>query len=681
MSDEKERLKMEPDKSDIVELIPSDLKYEDAFNFKTVLAALFVGFVMLPGSMYMGLLVGTGMGGVAEWVTVILFLEVARRTFVKLKAQELMLIYWAAGGIIGVSGAFGSGLQIFGGSFGLFIWEQYLIQHPLMGELAPKIPDWVVPKVDTGVYALRTFFHSAWMKPVLLGLVVMVLSTINRVTLGYVMFRATADAERLPFPMVNISVGGTMALAESSSGKDGWRWRVFSIGAMVGVLWGFVYAGIPALTSIIAPKPVMFVPIPWIDLSPAIHALLPGAILGISTNLAGVVWGTVIPQTIAWGSVVGSFLGCIVLPPFLVHFGLLPDWKSGFGVIPTSIAKSWDFDIAFGVGVGLVFGWGGLIAMFQNIRKQRKERQKASPTHTDKRTFLRLPPPPDGRGDFSEGLFLILWAASTILLVFLVKFLIPGFPVWITAAFGLIWTPLNSYITARMVGITGSQTGDPFPFLRELTFISSGYRGVALWFAPIPLYNHGWEPWTFRSLELARVKFASYIKLTVLTTTLMIIFSFIYWSLIWKLAPIPSNAYPYAQTMWPMGVQNQYVWLSITDPDSPTRAYFLTRVLNWRVILAGIGVSGVLWGITHAMKLPQLFFFSMIGSLFLWPHYAIPTAIGAIISLRMFKRFGQDKWEAYAPILAAGFTAGMGLIGMIAVAITLMAKAVTPLLY
>lgn len=676
-------LKLEPDTSNLVELIPSDLKYEDAFNFKTVLAALFVGFIMLPGSMYMGLLVGADMGGVAQWVTVILFLEVARRTFVKLKAQEIMLIYWAAGGIIGVSGAFGAGLNIFGGSFGLFIWEQYLVQHPLMQDLVPKLPDWVVPPLSSGVYALRTFFHKAWLKPIVIGLIVMVLGTINRITLGYLMFRATADAERLPFPLVNISVGGTLALAESSSGKEGWRWRVFSIGAMIGVLWGAVYAGIPALTSIIAPKPVMFIPIPWIDMSTAVHAFLPGAVLGLATNLGGVLGGMVLPQAIAWGAVVGSFLGYLVLPPILVWNHLLPLWKPGFGVIPTSIAKSWDFDIAFGAGVGLVFGWGGIVMMIRSIRKQRKEKRDAAPAHTaaPRRTFFRLAAPPEGRGDFSEGRFLILWAASTLALVGLVKYLIPDFPVWITAAFGLIWTPLNSYVTARMVGITGSQQGDPFPFLRELTFIASGYRGIALWFAPVPLYNHGWEPWTFKSLELARVKFVSYLKLTVLTTFLMIIFSFIYWSLIWKLSPIPSSSYPYAQTMWPMGVQNEYVWLSITDPNNPTRAFFLQKVLNWRVILAGIGVSGILWALTAAMKLPQLFFFSMIGSLFLWPHYAIPTAIGAIISIRMYKRFGRDRWDAYAPILAAGFTCGMGLLGMVAVAITLMAKAVTPLLY
>src|ERR1044071_7751592 len=148
-------------------LLPPDLKYEASFNRNVIIAALFVGFVMLPGAIYMGLVAGVGLGGAAEWVTMILFLEVARRTFVTLKPQELMLIYWVAGSMIGVSGAFGSGLHTFGGSFGQFIWQQYLIQPPLMADLAPKIPDWVIPPVSSGVFALRTFFHHAWIKPIL----------------------------------------------------------------------------------------------------------------------------------------------------------------------------------------------------------------------------------------------------------------------------------------------------------------------------------------------------------------------------------------------------------------------------------------------------------------------------------------------------------------------------------
>jgi hypothetical protein len=330
------------------------------------------------------------------------------------------------------------------------------------------------------------------------------------------------------------------------------------------------------------------------------------------------------------------------------------------------------------MGVGLLFGWASIVALYKNMAKRRREAVAAGGTGAG---LFSLPPPPEGRGDFHAGKMLILWAASTMAIIGIVKWLVPEFPIWITGVFGLLWSPLHSFITARMVAITSRQGGDPFPFLREFTFFLSGYRGVALWFAPVPLYDHGWEPRTFKQLELTRVRFPDYIKFMVFTTILTFLFSWFYWSLIWKLAPIPSPAYPYAQTYWPLGVQNQYIWLSITDPNSPTRDYFIRMVLNWKFIALGIGVAGGLWMLTSAMKLGMLFFFAMIGSMSMWPHDSIPMMIGALIGFRMSKRFGADQWQAYAPILGAGFACGMGLIGMIAIAITLMAKAVTPLLY
>ncbi len=647
---------------------------------KTVWAALFVGIVMLPGGMYMGLVAGVGMDQAAEWVTVILFLEVARRTFTTLKAQEIYLIFAAAASLMWVTHSFGGGIHTFGGSFGLFIWEQYLIQHPLMRDIASRIPDWVVPPISSGVYASRTFFHSAWIKPIVIGLVVTLMQMVNRYTLGYMLFRATADAERLPFPLAQISVGGTMALAESSSGKEGWRWRVFSMGAMIGVGWGLIYVVVPVLSSALSPQPILLVPIPWIDLTSAIHPFLPGAMLGISTNLgilvAGMVIG-VIAKEIAYGQFIGSMIGGIIIPPILVLNGWLPEWKPGYSTIPTSFALHWNFWISFMAGVGLVFGWAGIIWLVRRMIRDRRERRATGQAGG----AFRFPEPPKDRGDFSAFWCLVLWAGSTLGLALLVKILVPGFAFWIVALFGFVWTPLTSYITARMVGMTGQQQGDPFPMLREMTFIFSGYRGIELWFAPVPLYNHGWEARHFKELELAKVKYISLVKLVVLTTILMIVFSFLYWSLIWKLGPIPSSAFPYAQMMWPLGVQNQYLWLSITDPDNPAREYFMKRVLNFWNIGLGISTALILWGITTRLKLPRLFFFSMIGSFAVWPHHAIPTFIGALIGMRLGKKFGVEKMKAYAPILAAGFACGMGLIGMVAIAIALMAKAVTPMIY
>jgi hypothetical protein len=69
-----------------------DFKYEDGFTLKTVIGALFVGLIMAPGAIYLGLVAGSGLGSAAQWVTIVLFAEVARRSFIPLKKQEVYIL-------------------------------------------------------------------------------------------------------------------------------------------------------------------------------------------------------------------------------------------------------------------------------------------------------------------------------------------------------------------------------------------------------------------------------------------------------------------------------------------------------------------------------------------------------------------------------------------------------------
>ena len=59
---------------------------------------------------------------------------------------------------------------------------------------------------------------------------------------------------------------------------------------------------------------------------------------------------------------------------------------------------------------------------------------------------------PEGRGDIPIPLALGIWAVSTLGFVALVWYLVPEFPWWISAFFGFVWTPIYSYIGARMIG-------------------------------------------------------------------------------------------------------------------------------------------------------------------------------------------------------------------------------------
>ena len=58
----------------------------------------------------------------------------------------------------------------------------------------------------------------------------------------------------------------------------------------------------------------------------------------------------------------------------------------------------------------------------------------------------------------------------------------------------------------------------------------------------------------------------------------------------------------------------------------------------------------------------------------------LPEIIGAITAqFYLIPRFGAKQWKLYATVISAGFSCGMGLIGMASVAIAMIQRSVTQL--
>ena len=205
----------------------------------------------------------------------------------------------------------------------------------------------------------------------------------------------------------------------------------------------------------------------------------------------------------------------------------------------------------------------------------------------------------------------------------------------------------------------------------------TGYQKVDIWFAPIPLADYGMMAQQFRTVELTRTKFTSIIKVELLMIPIMFICSFIFWSFIWKLAPIPSATYPFAAKMWPVAGQSQVLWYTANRQGEGN---VLLSAVNLNYILAGAGTSFALYGLVWLAGLPILLFYGLVNGLIAQPFAAIPMFIGAMLGKYYFaKRYGAENWRAYAPVLVAGYYCGMGLIGMGAVAIALLSKSISAL--
>lgn len=640
-------------------------EFIDGFGWNTVLGALFIGIIMMPGAIYLSLVAGQGIGPAAEWVTIILFMEVARRSYQTLKKQELYLLYYMGSALT----ANFVGIALAGGIFSVLVWNNYVLHIPLAEAfgITSQVPNWVVPPVGSDALINRTFLHRDWLPAIALLLFVYIFGRVQMFGLGYVMFRITSDTERLPFPLAPIAAEGATALAESSSQHEGWRWRIFSIGAMIGIGWGFIYVLIPTVTGLIFAQPIVIISNPWIDLTPNTQKILPAAQAAIGTDLGTLMVGFVLPFSVVVGTFISSFLAYIVANPILYHMGILNHWTQGIDLTQTQLVNYFDFWLSFG-SIGSSFAVA-LIGIFSVIRALLGKKTELSSTSPRPKHL------PVGRGDIPIWSAVLVWAIGCSAFIGMTHYLVPGFPLWILIAFGFVWTPIYSYVNARMAGLAGTHLS--IPYLKEASFMMTGYTKVDIWFAPIPLADYGIMAQQFRTFELTRTKFTSIIKVELLMIPIMFICSFIFWSFIWKLAPIPSAVYPYASKMWPVAGQSQVLWYTANRQGEGN---VLLSAVNLHYILAGAGTSFALYGLVWLAGLPILFFYGLINGLIAQPYAALPMFIGAMLGRYYFeKQYGKETWRAYAPVLVAGYYCGMGLIGMGSVAIALLSKSISSL--
>lgn len=646
------------------EIVPSGTPFQWGFSWNIVVAALFVGFVMMPGAIYLGLITGQTYGGAADWVTIILFIEIAKRSFVKLRTQEIIIMYWIA-----------SGLAVMGPLNGL-IWNQYLVQCPMSDGIHQDFPSWAVPARESAALLERTFVHRAWAVPLLLALLMYLISTVQRLSLGYVLFRLTSDMERLPFPLAPVHAGAATALAETSSKREGWRWRVFSIGSIIGILFGLVYIGVPVLSSMFFTKTVQIIPIPWLDLTPYTGTILPATPVAVSMDLAAVIVGFVLPFWLIVGAFISAVTMTFIGTPLLYKHGILYNWNEGMSYVPTQISNSFDFWISFTIGTALVIFCVGVGATARSLLRRRRERAQRAARGESLATPL-----PEGRGDLPLWKPLAVWAATQVVFVALCKILVPAFPWWIPAIFGFILSPMQSYINARMVGITGGSGSVSFPYLREASFygaqlLTGRALGVPIWFAPMPLHDYGEAAGMFKQLELTRTKFGSVVYSLMLTFVVLWVCSFIYWSWIWKLEVIPSSTYPFVQKMWPLNATISCMWMRTTLPGGEGMAN-LQKILHPEYIGVGFAVGSAMYAIFGLLGLPTILFYGFLTGIGQNAFMAFPQFLGAMLGRHYYrKRLGELKWRAYAPILMAGYGCGVGLIGVTTVALKLISSAV-----
>jgi hypothetical protein len=658
--------------------------YEEGFTGRTIIGALFVAFVMLPGAIYLGLVSGASLGSASEWVTIVLFAEVARRSFIPLKRQEIYVLFYIAAALSGLNAAIG----VAGGPFGNLIWTGYSTHiapqatgtpvtiHGVVTTVSRAVPTWAVPAESSPVWTQRTFLHPDWLIPIGLLLVGSILDKISQITAGYCLFRLTSDIERLPFPMAPVNAAGATALAEAGSKEESWRWRVFSIGAMAGIIFGFFYLGIPIFTGTVLPTPLKLLPLPFWDATPNTEGILPGAATGLSFDLTNVLVGFVLPLPMLVGSAITSLISQLVVNPFLYNHQMLPTYRKGANAVWTKMATDLDFWMSVDIGLKLAVALIGIWMAAGILARYFRSRSGAGPaTGTSAGGAMRTDPPP-GRGDFDWKKGLILFFICQVVFIIMGHKLVPQFPLAVLIGLGFIYQPLISYVSARMFGLTGQGVG--LPYLNEAINIRTGYKGIDVWFMPKPMADYGHFAQRFREVELTGTKFTSIIKAEAFVLPLILVASFLYWAFLWHTSAIPSSQFPYAQLYWPVHVNYRVLWMSATtEGQGKAVQQFLHAIQPSRIVVSM--VAGIVaYGAISALKLPVLFFYGAVGGVGQMMHGTVPALTGGLLGRYYFaRRFGLNDWRRYSPVLLAGFSCGMGLIAMVAIALGLITKSVS----
>ena len=153
--------------------------------------------------------------------------------------------------------------------------------------------------------------------------------------------------------------------------------------------------------------------------------------------------------------------------------------------------------------------------------------------------------------------------------------------------------------------------------------------------------------------------------------------SFIFCSVLWRMGPIPSDLYPYAQKMWDLRAKTTMILWTATTGEEGTVTLF-ERSFHPEFLGAVFAFSVVVFTVLSAFGLPTMLVYGMARGLGAIPHGLLLELLGALIARFYFhKRFGRKPFLRTAPILLAGYFVGTGLIGMAGVAVRLITSAIS----
>lgn len=612
---------------------------QSGFSRRSYIAILYAIFVFTPAMMYLNLVAGVG-GLAVSWFTLVLVVELMRLSGHHLTKQEAFMIYVL------------SGIEMIPLAI---VWAEYYRNSPIVelftlpsGEsLRTAIPDWWAPAPGTGIWEARTLLHPLWTLPIAIRLIAFFAGALGSFALAFMSRGIFIEVEDLPFPMQHVQAQIVVTLTE---GKPE-RMRTLFAFTTFGFFYGFMLYAAPTLMQAYSGRAAQFLPIPWADFTLHIERFLPGASIGVATDLNHIAIAFILPSSILFSMVVGSFARFFVGNWLTVAYGLSPTpwWTPGMNIryiLQMSLLYFWVGPI---IGIGLA---AGLMPLIRDPKRLVKAlRYVSRPTRAAREEVISP----------LKAIFMP-YAAFAIVSVSFFVFLAPDFltgPGILVIPFIVALPLILTLVGGRMVGVTGK--GVTMPDITNLFYYSTGYTGANVWFVPNLMMTQGTGILQRLKLaQLVRSTTKSYVYCYFASIPIALLIGYAYVQIFWSMAPMPSARYPGAAIYWPVDAINLSIW--ITRPVGIFRP-------DW--ILGAFAITAMLDLVAHFANLPLSTIGVAAGFTIVTP-ISVTYMIGYIIALLIQKIFGKVWFKENRFLIAGGLVMGQGVAAIVGVALSLL---------
>lgn len=617
--------------------LPLDLR--EGLTQRTSLVILYGAFILMPANIYLMLVAGQSLATPITFIALILWVELAKLTKRPLTTAEAFIVF-------SVSAMAASQMLFY--SYALYpayfrISEVTNAQHVATATgvktYADLAPSWYAPTKEA--ILSRTFLQKAWILPIMIGVIVWICQVSADLAMGIIGRELFVKGEKLPFPFAHPAADACITLTQD---KEDMR-RVFTISGLIGTAWGLLIYWPVALG-----KQIIRFPIPWADFNTRLSTLVKGSMFGVATDVLAFVGGFIVPFRAVLSMLIGAVAIQMVGNYWAVTAGYFERYVPGMTIRSELLQQRY---VWMGPFIGAMVAAGllpvltnprQLLAMFKGLARTSRTAGESQPI-----TIWPL-------------LAIFLFGVGVSVTVF--KILIPDFPWYIIAPLALGWSFVFSLIDSRAVGSTGFRV-EP-PYVREGLLWGFG-RGSSVWFAPwpVPVGASDWVQ-SFKVAQLTGCKPSSFIKATLIALPVGVIANFLYMSIFWRIAPIPSATYPYAQAMLPIWAFNMTFWMSTTVDKGGAAASFASKVFNINWLLITVAIFVILhvynmWAEKRNIKWRLSLIGLAVGMATPIP-FTVSLFIGAIAAQYIRYKKGGGWFDRFRNVIVAGLVVGEGAI-------------------